>query len=130
MKKIVLSILVLAVVFAFFSCKAEEQPIEKSIDGIAKYMGFTNGKDIPIRWDDDGDGAGAKAGKIFDFEHGKVTIYEFDPDSKEYEYWKTQTTDCVEGFVLMYEYDDSEELTDDEIMTDTEKLDDIKFKTE
>lgn len=130
MKKIPIMVLLLILILSFTGCggKNEDQLVEKSIDGIAAYLGYTDGEEISPLWNEESEVTGAKSGKLYSFENGKVAIYEFDPESKEYQYWESQTSDCIEGFVILYEYDDLEKVTDSEILGETEKIQSIRFK--
>lgn len=130
MKKIILVVLLVVLWLSFAMCenRTEEPLVERSIDGIAKYLGYTDGKEIEIRWDEDGEAAGAKAGKTFNSKYGEVTIYEFDPNSSMYKFWESQTSTCVEGFVILFDWPSPEEMTDYELMQELEKIESIKFK--
>ncbi|WP_251616522.1 hypothetical protein V1225_08690 [Emergencia sp. JLR.KK010] len=129
-KKVILAFLLIVSCVSFFMCgiEPEEPLIEKSIDGIAEYLGYTDGKEIEIPWDEDGEGAGAKAGKTFNSEYGKVTIFEFDPNSSSYNFWKNETSTCVDGFVILFDWSTPEEMTDYDLMRECEKIESIKFK--
>lgn len=128
MKRIILITLAICLTFSFVSCgnDDDEQLVERSIDGVAAYLGYTDGVDIDLS--EDMDGTGAKAGKYF--KDGKVYIYEFDPDSSTYKYWQSETDTCVGGFVLLFDPDIDEEPNDYEILEQTERIQNIKFKPE
>lgn len=127
MKRIILMILSICLIFAFAACDDGEKLAERSIDGVAAYLGYTDGEEIPAMTMNK-DMEGAIAGKYF--KDGQVSIYEFDPDSAEYEFQKSQTDTCVGGFVLIYDYLAIEGMMDDEIHKQTLKIQGIKFKTE
>lgn len=127
MKKSLLAVFSIILLISFFSCGEKEECIERSIDGIAAYLGYTNGRELTPSWKDAGEVLGAKEGKIYTFEYGEVTIYEFDPASPEYQYWQTQTTDCIDGFVFLYNYDSPTEPTGAEMSAESEKIQSIKF---
>lgn len=130
MKKIAIMALLLVLILSFTVCgeKNEDQLVERSIEGIASYLGYTDGEEISPAWNEDSEVTGAKRGKLYSFKYGKVAIYEFDPESREYQYWEYQTTDCIEGFVLLYEYDDLDKVTDREMLDEGEKIQSIRFK--
>ncbi len=128
MKKVILIVLLLFVLFfvVLFSASEEDALAEKSIDGVAAYLGYFEGEDIDLYTDEE-EMYGALAGKYF--RDGQVSIYEFDPDSPSYKYWESETDTCVGGFVLLY--DNTEELTEvteDEMFKEVEKIKSIKFK--
>ena len=127
MKRIILTVLSICLIFTFAACDDDEKLAERSIDGVAAYLGYTDGEEIT---DLDGMviGPGAIAGKYF--KDGQVSIYEFDPDSDEYKYVLTQTDTCVGGFVFIYDYDADEGMTDYEILEQIETIQNIKFETE
>lgn len=127
MKRIILTVLSICLIFTFAACADDEKLAERSIDGVAAYLGYTDGEEIT---DLDGMmfGPGAIAGKYF--KDGQVSIYEFDPDSDEYKDVLTQTDCCAGGFVIIYDYDSYEGLTDYEILERIEEIEDIKFETE
>lgn len=80
MKKLILIVLLLFVLFfvVLFSVNDEEDALaEKSIDGVAAYLGYFDGEDIDLYTDEE-EMYGALAGKYF--RAGQVSIYEFDPD--------------------------------------------------
>ena len=54
--------------------------------------------------------------------------YKFDPDSSTYKYWQSETDTCVGGFVLLFDPDIDEEPNDYEILEQTERIQNIKFK--
>lgn len=122
MKKIILLILTIVVITSLFSCGKEEL-VERSIDGVAAYLGYHDGEDIDI-YSEEKQMYGALAGKYF--KDGDVSIYEFSPDSPSYEFWSSQTDTCVDGFVLFYE----KEMTDYEMVIEIDKIKSIKFKEE
>lgn len=126
MKRIILTVLSVCLIFTFAACDDDEQLVERSIDGVAAYLGYTDGVDIDLS--EDIDGTGAKAGKYF--KDGEVYIYEFDPDSSTYKYWQNETDTCVGGFVLLYDPDIDEEPNDYEILEQIERIQNIKFETE
>ncbi len=72
MKRIILITLAICLTFSFVSCgnDDDEQLVERSIDGVAAYLGYTDGVDIDLS--EDMDGTGAKAGKIL---QGWESIY-------------------------------------------------------
>jgi len=131
MKKLTQIILLFTVMFLLCACsqkEVESVKIERSIDGVAAYLGYTDGEEISSMWNEENEVTGAKSGKLYSFKYGKVAIYEFDPESKEYQYWESQTSDCIEGFVLLYEYDDLEEVPDSEMLEETERVQSIRFE--
>ena len=65
---------------------SDEVPVEKSIDGVAAYMGYSDGEEIDLSKNEEM--SGALKGKYF--EDGKVSIYEFDPNSSYYEFWENE----------------------------------------
>ncbi len=123
MKKIILLILTIGVISSLFSCGKEEVLVERSIDGVAAYLGYFDGEDIDI-YSEEEQMYGALAGKYF--KDGQVSIYEFNPDSPSYEFWSSQTDTCVDGFVLLY--DNLEGTTYEETIEEIEKIESIKFK--
>lgn len=128
MKKIILTLLIISLCFFFAMCDAQliesaELPIEKNIDAVAEYLGCADGKELSISWKEEGEGAGAKAGKTFHSKYGEVTIYEFDPNSNMYKFWENNNSACVEGFVIWFD----DEMTDYEFMQVCEKIENIKF---
>ncbi len=122
MKKIILLILTIVVITSLFSCGKEEL-VERSIDGVAAYLGYHDGEDIDI-YSEEKQMYGALAGKYF--KDGDVSIYEFSPDSPSYEYWSSQTDTCIDGFVLLY----GDKVSDTKIMEEIDKIKSIKFKEE
>ncbi len=125
MKKSILGVLLITLLVSFTTCgdKDEEQLVERSIDGVAAYLGYFDGEDIDI-YSEEEQMYGALAGKYF--KDGQVSIYEFNPDSPSYEFWSSQTDTCVDGFVLLY--DDLEGTTYEETIEEIEKIESIKFK--
>ena len=59
MKRIILITLAICLTFSFVSCgnDDDEQLVERSIDGVAAYLGYTDGVDIDLSEDMDGTGA-------------------------------------------------------------------------
>lgn len=102
---------------------SDEVPVEKSIDGVAAYMGYSDGEEIDLSKNEEM--SGALKGKYF--EDGKVSIYEFDPNSSYYEFWENETDTCVGGFLLLYDFDADDEKTDYEVWMEMEKIERIKF---
>lgn len=99
--------------------------MERSIDGVAAYLGYFDGEDIDLYHEEEADNV--LAGKYF--KDGGVSIYEFDPDSPSYKFWENETDTCVGGFVLLY--DNSEGITaetEGEMEKELEKIQSIKFK--
>lgn len=47
-----------------------------------------------------------------------------------YEFWKNETDSCVEGFVLLYDWTDPEEMTDYEYIQELDKIERIRFEDE
>ena len=88
MKKIILLILTIVVITSLFSCGKEEL-VERSIDGVAAYLGYHDGEDIDI-YSEEEQMYGALAGKYF--KDGQVSIYEFSPDSPSYEFCPAKRT--------------------------------------
>ncbi len=127
MKKIILLILTIGVISSLFSCGKEEVLVERSIDGVAAYLGYYDGEDIDI-YSEEKQMYGALAGKYF--KDGQVSIYEFNPDSPSYEFWSSETDTCVEGFVLLYDNVPPTEMTDYEMDVEIDKIKSIKFKEE
>lgn len=85
--------------FSLVACGAnenEELYAERSIDGIAECLGYTDGKELGTAQLDEVM-AGALAGK----DYGDVIIYEFDPQSEAYKHWANTPDMCNEGFILM-----------------------------
>ena len=131
-KKIILAALSIILLFSLacgllfsFFAREKEQLVEKSIDGVAAYLGYFDGEDIDNVSEKM---AGAIAGKYF--KDGQVYIFQLDPESEEYKYQQTQTDTCVGGFVVMYEIDPDGDMTGFEFMTRINKISDIKFKEE
>ncbi len=124
MKKSILAVLLITLLIPFTACgDKDEEPVERSIDGVAAYLGYYDGEDIDI-YSEEEQMYGALAGKYF--KDGQVSIYEFSPDSPSYEFWSSQTDTCVDGFVLLYE----KEMTDYEMVIEIDKIKSIKFKEE
>ena len=124
MKKSILAVLLITLLIPFTVCgDKDEEPVERSIDGVAAYLGYYDGEDIDI-YSEEEQMYGALAGKYFI--DGQVSIYEFSPDSPSYEFWSSQTDTCVDGFVLFYE----KEMTDYEMVIEIDKIKSIKFKEE
>lgn len=124
MKKSILAVLLITLLIPFTVCgDKDEEPVERSIDGVAAYLGYYDGEDIDI-YSEEEQMYGALAGKYF--KDGQVSIYEFSPDSPSYEFWSSQTDTCVDGFVLLYE----KEMTDYEMVIEIDKIKSIKFKEE
>lgn len=128
MKKLAMIILLFTVTFLLPACgqqEAEPVTLERSIDAIAEYLGYTDGEEFEILWNDTSEMAGADRGKSF--ADGELCIYEFDPKSSQYEYWTTQTDMCVDGFVIRYSFDKSLEFSDEELDYIIQKVQRIKF---
>lgn len=128
MKKIILILLivVIGVFFAMCGNKSEVQLVERSIDGVAAYLGYFDGEDIDLS--EEQQVQNALAGKYF--RDDQVSIYEFDPNSPTYEFWESQTDTCVGGFLILYDWTDPEEMTDYEYMQELEKIESIRFENE
>lgn len=129
-KKIILAALSIILLFSLASCGEKEEWVERSIDGIASYLGYTDGRKITPSWKDPGEVLGAKQVKVYSWKYGEVTIYEFDPTSPEYQDLQTQTSDCIDGFVLLYNYDFPTEPTGAELAemeAESEKIQSIRF---
>ena len=126
MKKKVLFILIIAAMSLLVSCENEEVSVERSIDGVAAYLGYFDGEDIDI-YSEEEQMYGALAGKYF--KDGGVSIYEFDPDSPSYEFWSNETDTCVDGFVLLYDNAEAPTAeTDFKMEEELAKIKAIKFK--
>lgn len=122
MKKIFLITLLVAMCFSFTACGSsedEELYAERSIDGIAECLGYTDGKE---RLDSFKELSGALAAK--EFANGEVIIYEFDPQSYEYKDQQKQSAICNGGFVLML----GSAMSDKELFDLIERFEKIKFK--
>ena len=119
----ILSFFLMAFLVTCGSESSDEVPVEKSIDGVAAYMGYSDGEEIDLSKNEEM--SGALKGKYF--EDGKVSIYEFDPNSSYYEFWENETDTCVGGFLLLYDFDADDEKTDYEVWMEMEKIERIKF---
>lgn len=118
--------MVLCICLTMCGNKNEGQLIGRSIDEVAAYLGYFDGEDIDLS--EEQQVQNALAGKYF--RDGKVSIYEFDPNSPAYEFWTSQTDTCVGGFLILYDWDDPEEMTDYEYMKELEKIEKIRFDEE
>lgn len=125
-KRIILIGLLLSLAVSTAFCGEDERLAERSIDGVAAYLGYMDGEKI-TDLDEYEDMRGALAGKYF--RDGKVSIYQFDPDSAEYKYWENHE-DAVGGFVFIYDWEVYEEKTEFEIVQQSEVIRNIEFETE
>lgn len=90
MKKSILAVLLITLLIPFTVCgDKDEEPVERSIDGVAAYLGYYDGEDIDI-YSEEEQMYGALAGKYF--KDGQVSIYEFSPDSPSYEFCPAKRT--------------------------------------
>lgn len=111
--------------YFLLSCENEEVLVERSIDGIAEYLGYTNGEEIEDLYKDDVM-ATAKAGKIFEAKCGQVCIYEFDPESDTYKELEEELI-SIDGFIIEFECDIFDEMSNDEIDAYMDKIENIRF---
>ena len=122
MKRIFSIALLVVLCFTFTACedkKDKELLAERSIDGIAQTLGYTDGEKIL----DPGEVLpGAIDAK--DFANSQVIIYEFIPESAEYKEIQKQSTICNGGFVLMI----GNSLSNGEIADLIDKFERIKFE--
>ncbi len=123
MRKLIGIILMVILMFTIYGCSKDEALVERSVDGVAAYLGYYDGEDIDI-YSEEKQMYAALAGKYF--KDGDVSIYEFSPNSPSYEYWSSQTDTCVDGFVLLY----GDRVSDTKVMEEIDKIKSIKFKEE
>ncbi len=112
--------------FSFVSCgnDDDEQLVERSIDGVAAYLGYTDGVDIDLS--EDMDGTGAKKPENTS-RMGKYIFTNLIPTQAHINIGKVRRT-RVGGFVLLLDPDIDEEPNDYEILEQTERIQNIKFK--
>lgn len=122
----ILAIIVL-VIGVLCSCGKEQVLVERSIDGVAEYLGYFDGEDIDLY--EEGEISEALAGKYF--KDGGVSIYEFNPNSPTYKFWESETDTCIDGFLLLYDNLDSPTPESCyEMDKEIDKIKSIQFKPE
>lgn len=125
MRKKLFVVCLIAFCCALISCANNDENIyiDKNIDSIATYLGYTEGKVII----NPGDFVpGAIAGK--EYNEGRIVIYQFDPDSFEYEDLQNQMAICNGGFVLMFKDDADTSMSGAELEDFYQRFLDIEFE--
>lgn len=126
MKKLLILLLLFSLCIFFSACRDngdDDKSIEKSIDAIAEYLEFTGGQTILAPEESV---PGAIAGK--EFNNGSILIYQFNPNSFEYEELENQMAISKEGFVIMIDEGEGFSMETRDMEALLKKFEEIKFE--